>query len=112
MGTDDQAFCELAGAIIVQAAMDYAEACKAGLIKQDSCAVDAAAITRRMRFGYPDRWLLPKGMEPGDIYSATWFLFGSEALDELIPFGWEVNPDAVRRKIIEAVSSGQRFSHR
>jgi hypothetical protein len=82
MEIDDTAFSEMVSAIIVQAAMDFTEAYKLGLIK-----------------------------EPSDIYSASWFLFQSEALDEIIPAGWPVSPDAVRRAIVAAAKAGKRINH-
>ena len=111
MEIDDTAFSEMVSAIIVQAAMDFTEAYKLGLIKESSCSVKSEAIVERLQNYYPERSPFPKLLEPSDIYSASWFLFQSEALDEIIPAGWPVSPDAVRRAIVAAAKAGKRINH-
>ncbi len=111
MTADDTAICELVTAVVVQAAMDFAEAYQLGLIKEGSCSVKSEAIVERLQNYYPERSPFPKWMEASDIYSASWFLFQSEALDEFIPACWPVSPDAVRRTIIAAAKSGKRINH-
>lgn len=111
MDIDDTAFSELVSAIIVQAAMDFAEAYKLGLIEEGSCSVKSEAIVERLQGCYAERCPFPKWLEPSDIYSASWFLFKSEALDEIIPAGWPISPDAVRRAIVKAAKAGKRINH-
>ena len=71
---DEKGFSELVSAIVVQAAIDFGEAHRYGLINE-ACTVNAAALKAVLRQAYPSRCPLPKWMEPSDIYSAVTFLF-------------------------------------
>ena len=106
---DDKAFCDLVSAIVVQAAIDWVEAHKCGLINTDN-TVNSLALEDFLRNAYPSRCPLPKWMEPHDIYSAAAFLFSSP-LDEIIPEGWQVSPDSVRRAVIAAANSQKAMNH-
>ena len=106
---DDKAFCDLVSAIIVQAAIDWVESYKCGLINNDN-TVNSFALEEFLRCSYPSRCPLPKWMEPRDVYSSATFLF-SVTLDEIIPENWQVSPDAVRRAVISAASSQKVMNH-
>jgi len=106
---DEKAFCDLLSAVVVQAAIDWVEAHKCGLIKNDN-TVDSFALENFLRGAYPSRCPLPKWMEPHDVYSAATFLF-STSLEEVIPEHWQVSPDAVRRAVISAANSQKAMNH-
>jgi hypothetical protein len=107
---DEKGFSELVSAIVVQAAIDFGEAHRYGLINED-CTVNAAALKAVLRQAYPSRCPLPKWMEPSDIYSAVTFLFASHSLDDIIPDKWEVNPDSIRFAIVAAAKAGKPMNH-
>ena len=107
---DEKGFSELVSAIVVQAAIDFGEAHRYGLINED-CAVNAAALKAVLRQAYPRRCPLPMGMEPSDIYSAVTFLFFNLSLDDIIPDKWEVNPDSIRFAIVAAAKAGKPMNH-
>ena len=102
---DTTAFYELVGAIIVQAAIDFVDAYKSGIIYGHH-TIDSDRMQRIIQKHYPSRCPLPKWMEPSDVYSCVSFFFLSAALEDIIPTGWEVSPDAVRSAVIEAAQSG------
>lgn len=88
---DEKGFSELVSAIVVQAAIDFGEAHRYGLINEDN-SVNSAALKAVLRRAYPSRCPLPKWMEPSDIHSAVTFLFTSHSLDDIIPDKWKSTP--------------------
>ena len=109
MDIDDTAFSELTSAVIVQAAMDYVEAYKAGFIAKGGRKVNARAIESRVRCG--TRFAFPKWLQPSDIYSAVWFLFQSHALDDIMPSSWEVSPESIRLAIVATTRTSKTLTH-
>ena len=107
---DEKGFSELVSAIVVQAAIDFGEAHRCGLIEEDN-SVNSAELKAVLRRAYPSRCPLPKWMEPSDIYSAATFLFFSHSLDDIIPDKWEVNPDSIRFAIVAAAKAGKPMNH-
>lgn len=99
----ERALNDLISAIIVQAAMDYVDARRAGLITKGG-DVDEPALRRMMFCNYSSRAPLPKWMEPSDVFSCVWFLY-SEAMLDLMPHKWSVNPDAIRTAVAAAAES-------
>ena len=63
--------------------------------------MDEPALRRAMQRNYPSRAPLPKWMEPSDVFSCVWFLY-SEAMLDLMPHKWSVNPDAIRLAVATA----------
>ena len=101
---DDKALNDLVGAIIVQASMDYVDARRAGLITRAG-DVNESALKRA-----PTR-SLPKHMEQSDVFSCVWFLYRSEAMPDIMPHNWGVNPDAIRTAVVAAAESGSINHH-
>ena len=102
---DETAIYELVSAVIVQAAIDFVDAHKSGIIYGHH-TVDPDRMQRIVQKNHPSRCSLPKWMEPSDVYSCVSFLFLSTTLEDIIPTAWEVSPDAVRSAIIEAAQTG------
>ena len=100
---DERALNDLVSAIIVQAAMDYVDARRAGLITKRR-RVDESALKRTMLYNRSRS--LPKWMEPSDVFSCVWFLFNSEAMPDIMPHNWRVNPNAIRSAVAVAAESG------
>ena len=107
---ETRALNDLVSAIIVQAAIDYVDSCRGGFVS-DHNQVDNEAIRQLLRDSYPARTPLPKWMEPPDIFSCVWFLFGSSCLEDIIPCSWLVSPDAIRLAAKRAVSSTESLNH-
>ena len=103
---DERALNDLVSAIIAQAARDYIDARRAGLITRGG-EVDEPALRRMMQRNYPSRAPLPKWMEPPDIFSCVWFLY-SEAMLDIMPHKWNVNPDAIRTAV--AIAAGTDYN--
>ena len=101
---DERALNDLVSAIIVQAARDYIDARRAGLITRGG-KVNEPALRRMMQCKYPSRAPLPKWMEPPDVFSCVWFLY-SEAMLDIMPHKWSVNADAIRTAVATAAELG------
>ena len=106
---ETRALNDLVSAIIVQAVIDYVEACRGGFVAGGN-RVDDGAIRKLLRESYPARTPLPKWMEPPDIFSCVWFLFGSSCLEDLIPCAWVVAPDAIRLAAKKAAASSESLN--
>jgi len=107
---DERALNDLLSAIIVQAAMDYVDARQAGLITKGGGA-DEGAIRRLMLKRSRMSQTLPKWMEPRDVFTCAWFIH-SEAMQDIMPHNWSVNPDAIRTAVVTASkSAGGSINH-
>ena len=100
---DERALNDLVSAIIVQAAMDYVDARKAGLITSEG-GVDEIAIRRLMLRRAHMSQTLPKWLKPRDVLSCAWFIH-SHAMQDIMPHNWSVNPDAIRAAVVTASES-------
>jgi len=107
---ETKALNDLVSAIIVQAAIDYVDAHRKGLVKAGR-VVDEDALRQLLQRSYPCRTPLPKWMEPPDVYSCVWFLFGSNCLEDFAPTAWTISPSAIRAAVDKAVVEGGKLNH-
>jgi hypothetical protein len=100
-------------AIIVQAAADFTDAYRVGLINPEDHSADIDAIKRRVEARRKEkcRHLFPRWMSTNDIVTSVYFIFEPGILEGIIPHNWFMSADQIRDGIIRAAKRGTTISN-
>ena len=111
---EDSTYVEkLLVAIIVQAASDFTDAYRVGLIDPSDYSADISAIKHRVEAKRKEksRHLFPRWMCTNDIVTSVYFIFEPGILEGIIPSKWAVDAEKIREVIVKAAKSGRTISN-